>query len=217
MSPSSRSTVSLVLAFLLASAGCVGVLAGSEPLTVEASPVSVSGAALSDTGYEEQRTTTQQLEEEVSAAGQTRQVVVTNHVAEYARTIDAGQLGSGEFARFVVVSTPAVEVLGQTFNPVGSMTAEELVAQVQDSYGGLEDVRPAGERTATVLGSSATVDQFEGKAELGGSGQAADVTIDVVRIRNGPDFIVVLAVYPTVLPEESDHGDTLLGGIQHDG
>lgn len=212
-----RLPASLLLALLLTMAGCVGVLAGTQPLELEANAVSVSGAALSEAGYEEQQTTTQTIEEEVSAAGQTREVVVTNHLAEYSRTVEVTELGSGELARFIVLSTPAVEVLGQTFNPVGSMSAEELVAQVQDNYEGLDGVQPSGERRATLLGSAATVEMFEGTAELGETGQSADVTIDVVRIRHGPDFVVVIAVYPTLLPGESDRVDTMLGGVQHQG
>lgn len=129
-----RLSVPLVIATLVLLAGCVGVITGTEALLVEAEPISVSPAAQSAAGYEAVRTTTQELEREVSAAGQSREVVVTNHVAEYARSVDAGPLGSGEFARFVVVSTPAVEVLGQTFNPVGDMSDRELAELAQEQY-----------------------------------------------------------------------------------
>lgn len=215
MAFSSRRPRVFLLVLLVATAGCVGVLTGSEPLELEANPVSVSSAAQADTGYEEARTTTQRLRREVSAAGQTREVFVTNHVAEYARTIDAGPLGSGEFARFVVVSTPAVEVLGQTFNPVGEMSNRELVELAQDQYQGLENIQPAGERGAIVLGSSTTVSTFTGDASVKGTDRTVEVTLHVTRLRDGGDFIVVIAAHPSLLGGETDKVDTLLGGVRH--
>lgn len=206
----------VLLVLLVVSAGCVGVLTGSEPLLVEASSVSVSSTAQGDAGYEEVRTTTQELTREVSAAGQTREVVVTNHVAEYARSIDAGPLGSGELARFVVVSTPAVEVLGQTFNPVGEMSNRELAELAQDQYQDLENLESAGERRVSVLGTQATVSRFTADATLQGTGQSVELTLHVTRIRDGGDFIVVIAAHPTLLPDEAERVDAMLGGIQHD-
>ena len=208
---------SLALAVLVLTAGCLGVLTGSEPLELESNEVSVSAAAQGDAGYEEVRTETQTIEREFSAAGQTREAVVTNHVAEYARSVSVEPLGTGEFARFVVVSTPAVEVLGQTFNPVGAMTTRELVELVQDRYAGLEDVSPAGERTVTILGESATVSEFTGEAEIAAVGERVDVTIHVVRVRSGPDFIVAIGAHPTALPGEADRIDTMLRGVVHEG
>lgn len=211
-----RLSVPLLLAALVLTAGCVGVITGSEPLVVEADPVSVSAAAQSAAGYEEVRTATQELQQEVSAAGQTREVVVTNHVAEYARSVDAGPLGAGEFARFVVVSTPAVDVLGRTFNPVGDMSNRELAELAQDQYEDLRNLQPAGERSLTVLGSETTVSRFTADASLQGSGQSVEVTLHVTRVRDGGDFIVVIAAHPTLLPGEADRVDTMLGGVRHD-
>lgn len=205
----------LLLVLLVASAGCVGVLTGEEPLVLEANAVSVSAAAQDDAGYTETRRTTQELSREVTAAGQTREVQVTNHLAEYSRSASAGPLGEGEFARFIVLSTPAVEVFGKTFNPVGEMSNRELVEQVQDRYAGLENVQPAGERSVTVLGTARTVSVFTGDATLQGTGQSVELTIHVTKLRDGPDFVVAIAVHPSLLKGEVDRVDTMLGGIQH--
>lgn len=210
-----RLSLSLVLAAFVVTAGCVGVLTGSEPLTVEAEPVSVTAAAQSDAGYEAGRTTTQELEREVTVAGQTRDVVVTNHVAEYSRTVEVGPLGTGEFARFVVVSTPAVDVLGQTFNPVGDMSDRELAELAQDQYQDLRNLRSAGERTVTVLGTETTVSRFTADATVGDTGQTIEVTLHVTRVRDGGDFIVVIAAHPTAIPGETERVDTMLGGVRH--
>lgn len=202
--------------FLVVTAGCVGVLTGSEPLRVESSPVSVSSAAQSDAGYEEARVTTQELTREVSAAGQTREVVVTNHLAEYSRSVSIGPLGTGEFARFVVVSTPAVEVFDRTFNPVGEMSNRELVELAQDQYQELRNIENAGERRQTVLGSETTVSTFTGDAAVKGTEQTIEVTLHVTRLRDGEDFIVVIAAHPTLLDGEGERVDTMLGGVQHE-
>lgn len=215
MVPLTRFAVTLVLTGLLVSAGCIGVLTGQEPLLFGANPVAVSPAAQDDAGYEEDRRATQEISRSVSAAGQTREVQVTNHIAEYSRTVTVDPVGTAELARFVVVSTPAVDVLGRTFNPVGDMSNREIIELVQDEYQGLERVEPAGERSVRVLGSSTTVSTFTGEARFTGVDQTVELTIHVTRTRDGGDFIVAIAIHPTLLPGETSRVDAMLRGIQH--
>ena len=108
-------------------------------------------------------------------------------------------------------------MLGQTFNPLGSMSARELVQQLQCQYESLEDVQPAGQRQATMLGESQIVELFSGEAKVGGSGETVDLTINVVKLRNGPDFLVVIGVYPTVIEGEEERFDRMLRGVRHEG
>lgn len=215
MAVRSRVAPSLLLVFLLVGAGCVGVLTGSEPLVLEAEPVAVSADAQSDSGYEEARRTTEEMSREFSAAGQTREVRVTNYLAEYSRTVSVEPIGSGEIARFVVVSTPAVELFGRTFNPVGQMSNRQLVETLQSEYSGLENLQSTGERTASVLGSEANVSTFTGDAELSGSDVTVELTIHVTKVRHEGDFVVAVAVHPSVLDGEVDRVDALLAGIEH--
>ena len=214
MAPRPRTLASLVLVVLLATAGCVGVLTGSEPLTFEASTVSVADDVTQSAGYEEVRVEPNAISREFEVAGQTREVEVTNHVAEYARSVDLGPLGSGEFARFAVLSTPQVELAGRTFNPVGEMSNRELVERVQGQYEGLRNVRSAGERTQTVLGASRTVSTFTADAEVA-AGQSVELLFHVSKFEHGADFVVVIAVHPAALDREADRVDTMLGGVQH--
>lgn len=204
-----------VLAALLVTSGCLGVLTGAEPLVVEADPVAVSSAAANDAGYEEVRREEQPLTREFSAAGQTREVQVTNHLAEYSRSVSVGPVGTGEFARFVVLSTPAVEVLDRTFNPVGEMSNRELAEEIQSQYEGLDNLEPAGQRTVTVLGTGTTVSTFTADGRMGETGQSIEVTIHVTQVRHEDDFVVAIAVHPTLLPGEDDRVDGMLAGIQH--
>jgi SOS-response transcriptional repressor LexA len=216
MIDTARWPVGLALSFLLVTAGCVGVLTGDEPLTFEATPVTVADAALEETGYEQSRTDTNQLNREFSAAGQTREVEVTNHIAEYARTVDAGPLGSEDLARFIVVSTPAVEIFDRTFNPVGEMSNRQLVERVQDRYEGLQNVQSQSERTVPVLGTSATVSVFSAEATVKGTEQTIDLTLHVTRVRHGDDFVIAIGAHPAVLNGEVQNVDRLLKGVRHD-
>ncbi|MFB6361971.1 MAG: DUF6517 family protein [Halobacteriales archaeon] len=216
MIKNARWPLGLALSFLLVTAGCVGVLTGNEPLTFEATPVTVAPAALEETGYEQSRTDTNQLNREFSVAGQTREVEVTNHIAEYARTVDAGPLGSEDLARFIVVSTPALEILDRTFNPVAEMSNRQLVEQVQDRYEGLQNVQSQSERTVSVLGTSATVSVFSAEATLEGTDQTIDLTLHVTRFRHGEDFIIAIGAHPAILDGEPRNVDRLLKGLRHD-
>lgn len=209
-----RLLASLVLVGLLGTAGCVGVLTGDQPLTFDAASVSVADDARQSAGYEEVRVEPDTLTREFTVAGQTREVEVTNHVAEYSRSVDLGPLGSGEFARFAVLSTPKVEIAGRTFNPVGEMSNRQLVERVQGQYDGLRNVQPAGERTRTVLGASRSVSTFTADAEVA-AGQSVELLFHVSKFEHGEDFVVVIAVHPSALDREADRVDTMLGGVQH--
>lgn len=215
MPPRPRSLATVALVVLLAAAGCVGVLTGEEALAFEAQPATVSAAAQADSGYEEVRRTSQPTTREFTVAGQTREVEVTNRQVEYARSVTVESLGSGDLARFVVVATPAVEVLGRTFNPVGDLSNRQLAEQLQDDYEGLGELRPAGERSVPVLGADATVSTYTADATVGDSGAAVELTVHVTRVRHDADFVVVVAVHPTLLDGEADRVDRLLGGLQH--
>jgi hypothetical protein len=206
---------SVAVAVVLVTAGCLGVITGDEPLAFEADAATVSAAAQDAAGYEEVRRTDRRMTREVSAAGQTREVEVTNRIVEYSRSVGVPGVGEGELARLVVLSTPAVEVLGQTFNPVGDMSNRELAEEVQSQYDGLGTLEPTGERSVTVLDTPTTVSTFSGDAQLGPTGEVVELTLHVTRVRDGGDFIVIIAVHPAQLDGEADRVDSMLGGIRH--
>lgn len=215
MTLSVRTLSSLLVAALLVTSGCLGVLTGAEPLEVEAAPVAVSSAAQADAGYEEVRREAVPLSREFSAGGESREVQVTNYLAEYSRSISIGPIGTGEFGRFVVLSTPAVEVLGRTFNPVGDMSNRDLAEEVQSQYDGLDNLQPAGERQATVLGTGTTVSTFTADGRIEGTGQSVELLIHIAKVRHEDDFVVIVAVHPSLVPGEADRVDAMLTGIRH--
>lgn len=200
---------------LVAGAGCLGFLSGSEPLEFAATPATVADSATADTGYQEKRVEAQPLEREVTVAGQTRTVKVTNHVAVYTREADLGPLGQQELGTFVALSTPEIEVLGRTFNPVGDMSNRELLGQIQGNYQGLQIGDRVGATSVQLLGQSTTLETYDGTATA--QGQSVDVRIRIAKVTHEGDFVVVVGIYPTQLEGEGDRIETLIGGVTHAG
>jgi hypothetical protein len=205
---------------LVATAGCLDFILGDD-LSFSASPANVSDDALDSTGYEENQTREQSFEKEFSVGGESRTVGITNHYAEYDRSIDLSGLGIGSqrAATFTAATTPKVEVLGETFNPIDDMSPAEILGRAQGRYGGIDDLQEVGEFDTTLLGKETTVTRFHGSAELGDTGQNVDVELQVSDVvgSNG-DFALAIGGYPQQLSDsERDNYETLVAGVQHDG
>lgn len=205
-----RTLTAVALAALVALAGC-GALTGD--LSFSASPATVGDAALDDTGYEEANVSEQTVTREFSAAGQSRNVTVTNHVAMYERSVDVPVVGSQRAAVFGAFASPEVSVLGQSFNPVEDYSDRELVALAQQQYSGLTVGDEVGTRSVSTLGDSANVTKFDGEAAIAGS--TVDVYVHVTKVKHDGDFVVAVAVYPQALDGEQETVDDLLAGLEH--
>lgn len=195
------------------SAGCVGFLTGSEPVTFEASRATVASEALEETEYREDDVSSETVSRSFSAAGQSREVEVTNWVAKYDRSIDFGALGSQEIAIFVVLSTPQVRVLDRTFNPVGQMSNRELLQQLQGRYEGFTVGDSVGSTSASVLGETTEIEKFEATATY--QGQEIDLFVHISTVAHDDDYIVPVAVYPRQLPGEEQRALRLYSGVVH--
>jgi hypothetical protein len=210
-----RQTIALVVAALMMlTAGC-GFITGSEALTFSASPATVSDQAVSGTGYEETSVSKQVVTRNFSAADQTRQVEVTNRLAQYERQVDLEPLGSKRAAVFVAFASPEVEVATQTFNPIAEMSEREILQQFESEYESIRVGEQVDNRDVTVLDQSTGVKKFEGTANLGGS--EVDVYIHTTKIKHEGDFIVAVAIYPQQLDGEEGKVVTLLEGLEHSG
>jgi len=200
-------------------AGCVGFILGNEALEVSASKATVSQSARDDTGYEENTVEKVEIERTFEAGGQERTVVATNWQAEYDRSVDVEGFDSFEGAKFIAFSTPQVEIANKTFNPVGDKDHRDLVTLVQDSYEGLESVTGVSEYTASILGSQATVGEYEGEATFAGTGQTIDLSLHVTNpIEHGEDFVACVGAYPNYPPltsGEAENVETLFAGVEH--
>ncbi|MFC7098370.1 DUF6517 family protein [Halobaculum marinum] len=205
----------LTLGAASATSGCLGVISGEEPVTLSASPATVPETALAETGYAEYRVEPLEVTREFTVAGETREVVVTNHLAQY----DKSATVFGERLRgavFAALSTPAVELGDRTFNPVGDLRSRELAERLLARYDGFGDLRAAGEETVTVLGTETTVGLFTADATIA-DGIEVQVTLHVAEaVRAGPDFVVAIGGYPSVLTGQEADVRTMMQSLVHD-
>ena len=198
-----------------ATSGCLGVLTGSEPARFTAGVARVPAGTRSDTGFETVRVETVTSEREFSAGGQTRSVVADNTLAEYDRAVEIPNVGRYRAALYATFTTPAVAVLGETFNPVADTTPAEIARQTLARVESLEPPERTGETTLPFLDGTATVGLFETDATLV---DGVELSIDLLvtePVRVGPDFVVGVGGYPTLLPQ-TDAIETLLAATTHD-
>ena len=198
---------------LLATGGCLGVVSGDQPLSFESEPADVGDGVLSKTGYEFADRRSPALSREVSVAGQTREVTVTNHVALYEKSIDLGPLGRQKAAGFALVTTPQIEVAGRAFNPVGDLSTERLLREFGSHFGGLTVDRRVGTDSVSALGASVTVDEYVGTAPV--QGQQIEVSVHVTRFEHAEDYVIGVGAYPRRLDEEAENVLALVAGVEH--
>jgi len=194
------------------SAGC-GFLLGLEPLTFSSSPITVSDQAVQEAGYEEAVVGPQNESRDFTAFGQTRTVEVTNHVGRYERSVDLGPLGSRRAATFVALSSPEIEVAGNTVNPIADISDEEILERVGSQYESVSVGDQTGTRTVETLGDSRTVTRFNGTVTV--EGTEIPVFLETSRFKHGSDYVVVVAVYPQDVPGEVERVETLFAGLDH--
>lgn len=208
-----RHVGGVVLVALMLSSGCVGFIAGQEPLTFTADAATVAGSAAQDAGYESNGTRTQTIEREVTVAGQTRTVVAENKVSTYEKRVSVPLLGDAKVGVFSVIATPAVEVAGRTFNPVGDYSNDRLVNLVASRYDGVSDVQRVSDRTVTTLGAETTVTKYDAKARF--QGRQIDVFVHVTKVRSGDDFVVAVGLYPQRLDREEENILSMVRALEH--
>ncbi len=201
-----------LLAVIVLSSGCLGFLLG-DTLSVSASKATVDDNTLSQTGYEQSKMKKVGIKRTFKAAGQSREVKVTNWAAQYQKSVGIEGVGEQTVAKFVVVSSPAVEVGEKSFNPLSKFDNKDLVEKFVAGYANVHDVHTVGSKNVTMLGKETKVTEFAGTAKT--HGVSIDVTIQATKVKHDGDWIVVLAVYPKKL-DESDDVYKLISGVQHD-
>lgn len=209
-----RGAAVVAVALLMVTSGCIGFLTGSEPLRFSAEPAAVSGSAAADAGYEYNGTRELTVNRSFEVGGQERRVIATNRISAYTKSADLGPLGEAEVGVFNVVTTPAVEIAGQTLNPIGSYSNARLVEFVQQQYSGLSDIQRVSDRNITIQGSETAVTKFSATATI--EGQEVDVFVYVTKYRNGDDFVVAVGVYPQQLEsQEESNVFSMMRAIDH--
>lgn len=226
-----RVILPALVALLLVSSGCVGLVTG-ETVAFEASEGTVSDSALESTGYEASNTTQRAITRDVSFFGQERTVRIVNQVARYtkdgsladasgnetlSRAVESGQVESTtvpDLSRCIVLTSPGAEVAGQTLNPAGSWSNERIFQEIADQTGQLDNLEQSGSRTTDALGDSRQVTEFTATTEV--QGREVEVRAHVVSFEHEGDVVIAVGVHPEELDEE-ENIDELLGGLEHSG
>jgi hypothetical protein len=208
------------LALAGGTAGCLDAVPflGNSPIEFEAAPASVPASALQSNGYREFRTEEMVIERTLEAAGQEQTVIVTNQQSEYDRGVSLGPTDQRvRAAVFTVLSTPKVNVLGRSFNPVAEMSPAEIAGRVQGRFEGMENLQRVGETTTALAGTEATVTEFETEAQLAESGVTTDVALHISEaVESGEDLLVAVGGYPRALGAgERDRVFALMDAVEH--
>lgn len=197
-----------------ATAGC-GFILGEESLAFEADAARVPDSTADGAGYEFQGVADQTIERTFEVADQSRDVRVTNRMAEYEKAVDLGPLGELRAAIFTALSTPQVSVLGQTFNPVAEMSTAELAERIQSRFEDIGSLERDGESTVTILGVETTLTRFTGRTQLPG-GQEIDIYLHISEpVDHEDDFVIAVGGYPQRLPGEESNILELTESIEH--
>lgn len=198
-----------------ATAGCTGLF-GEDLTTFEAQPATVPESVARGAGYDLEEMDEQTIERTFEAAGQSQTVRVTNRTAEYEKSVDLGPLGELKAAIFTALSTPQVNVLGRTFNPIDDRSNEELAEMIQDQYADIGGLDVEHEAPVTVLGTDTTETKFAGEIRMEG-GEEIDIYLHVSSaVESGEDLVLGVGAYPQQLPAEEDNVLAMLEAIEHD-
>lgn len=200
---------------LALTAGCLDVVLGNGPLEIAADRAAPTDAALSDTGYEEYEIEQRTIEESVDV-GVERDVEATIQSSSYAKEIEyRGREEKGCF--FAAVSIPDVSVAGRSFNPVGELSNEELLAKFRDELEGefdsIDDLSHRESFGLEILGDGRAVDVFEGETTYADERIAVDVA--VASFAHEGDLLVVVGTHPAALAGESANVEELMESVEH--
>ncbi|RQG97751.1 DUF6517 family protein [Natrarchaeobius chitinivorans] len=197
---------------LALTAGCLDFVTGDGPLEFAAERVTPSASALEETGYEEDDSTQEVIEETIDV-GVERDVRASLWVSTYtkSRTIEGVER---EANNFVAVSIPGMEVLGRSFNPLADMSNEELLEEfLGEANGDVEDIDHEESFTLDVLGSGREVDRFTGQTQE--AGEVIEVSLTLTSFLHDDDLIVLLGTHPEVLAEEAANVEVLMESAEH--
>jgi hypothetical protein len=214
-----RVILTAVVALLVVSSGCVGLITG-ETVEFEASEAPADDSSLESTGYEANTSSERNVTRDVTFLGQERTIRIVNRVNRYTkngtlanatgnetltRAVERGRTDVTtvpDLARFVVLSTPGAKVLGQTLNPAASWSNERIFEEVADQTGQLNNLDNDGSRTAESLGEERNVTEFTATTDI--KGREVDVRAHVVSFEHEGDVIIAVGVHPEEMGEENN-------------
>lgn len=200
---------------LALTAGCLGPL-GEDGGTFEAERATVPDSTLEETGYEEAAVASVEIERSFEVGDQGQTVEIINWQAEYDRSVDLGPLGDARAAVFTALSTPRVDLLGRTFNPVADMSTRDLVEMVQERYDDIGEIDEDETGSVTILGEETARTRFTGTGTLA-AGAEVDIYLHVTEaVTSGGDLVLAIGVHPQELADEEDAALAMMERIEHE-
>lgn len=182
-------------------AGCLGFL--SDATTFEAKQAMTAEATAEQGNYVQQEPRELRAERTFSVADQEQTVTVVNWVTEYYKTVSVGPLTDQRAGVFAAVSTPQVNILGESFNPLADASPRDIVSRFQGQYENMNVGERIGQTTLDSLGTSALVSTFDGSASI--NGQQVDTNFVVSgSIEHEGDHVVGIGVFPSQLDEQGN-------------
>lgn len=202
-----RHTIIAILLATVALSGCAAIT--GDGATYVAERATVADGTIGQTSYGLERAEWQNRSRDFEVAGRERTVEVSTYVEAYT-------WGEGDRGAFAVLSTPTVQVAGQTLNPIADLSTREMIRRLNSGFegkGSLEDLERTGEYTVTAAGEERTVVEFSATAVR--NGREADVVIHVLRFTDGDDIVVAAAVHRAGADEVRTDTRTMLSGVEH--
>ncbi|QIO22203.1 DUF6517 family protein [Haloarcula sp. JP-L23] len=207
-----RPVVALALVAVVALAGCSG---GPSRVVAAGSPAAVDTAALDGTGYEYVGTTNRTLNTTVQSAisgdvqlDAERPVTATTPIATYRRGTDSGP------ALLLVATAPAVRPVENqptVRNPLGTLSTADLVGYLQSTYA-VESLTRGENATVRLLGNETVARTDTGVATY--DGKSTRVVVTVASVRDGDEFVTVVAVAPRSVADH-ERVKRVVAGVTH--
>jgi len=207
-----RAVASVSLAVLLVLGGCTGFLSG--PVSFAASQATVSDDALEETGYQHNSTEAMNVSRTFEAAGQSKEVEVTNWISEYHQRVGLPGVGEQKVAIFATFASPKVEILGKSFNPLDKYDDRQLAQQFTSQLDSVSAIEQVDSQNRTMLGKTTRVSKFEASVTTA-TGIEFDAYLHVTKVEHEGDFVVAIGVYPQKLPGQDQKVYRLIRGVQH--
>jgi len=187
-----RVAALLVVGIMLAMAGCTQLVTG-EQASFAASEAGVDD--YEEKGFAHNTTEWQNITRTVEAAGQEREITVSNRVETYLN--ESGEGDEYPEAAFALVTSPQVQIAGQPMSPVSDWDNEDILEEFGgefDEYGEIESLDEEDEETMEVLGTETEVTTFEATVE-NDDGEERQVILTVTKFQHEGDFIIAIGAH----------------------
>lgn len=170
-----------------------------EPLVFRASSVGIGEGRLVEAGYSLERRGSFGITRTVNVGDRSYDIEALNRLAEYERTVVQEPFERRPAARFAVVSSPRIEIAGEEFNLISTVSDERLAEEMQSGYSELTLGEGSASGTVMPFGRSVEATRRRGVATF--RSREIDIFVHSARTRHDGDFVVMVGVYPQSIDE----------------